>query len=52
MDRHVVRYGERRIEYKILVGELERGGTSWRFRRRSVDNIKTHLEEAGCKGVT
>jgi len=41
---HVVRMGEERGVYRVLVGKLE----GRRPKRRWVDNIRTDLQEVGC----
>jgi hypothetical protein len=41
--RHVARMGEKRNEYRILVGKPERKRPLGRPRHRSVGNIKTGL---------
>jgi hypothetical protein len=40
--------GERRGEYKVLVGKPEGKRPLGRFRRRWEDNIKLDLQEVGC----
>jgi hypothetical protein len=43
MGRHVARKGERRKEYRVLVGKPEGKRPLGRPRRRGVDNIKIGL---------
>ena len=45
---HVVRMGEERGVYRVLVGKPERKRPLGRPRRRWVDNIRTDLQEVGC----
>ena len=45
---HVVRMGEERGVYRVLVGKLEGKRPLGRPRRRWVDNIMTDLQEMGC----
>ena len=45
---HVVRMGERRGVYRILVGKPEGKRPLGRPKRRWEDNIKTGLQEVGC----
>jgi len=45
---HVVRMGEERGVYRVLVGKPERRRPLGRPRRRWVDNIRTDLQEVGC----
>ena len=45
---HVVRMGEERGVYRVLVGKLEGKSPLGRLRRRWVDNIRTDLQEMGC----
>jgi hypothetical protein len=44
---HVARIGERRNEYRILVGKPEGRRPLGRPRRRWVDNIKMNIREIG-----
>jgi hypothetical protein len=46
---HVARTGEERWVYRFLVGKPERKIPLWRSRRRWVDNIRTDLQEVGCR---
>jgi hypothetical protein len=48
---HVVRMGETRNAYRILVGKPEGKRSLGRPRRRWVDNIKMDLREIGRHGV-
>jgi len=48
---HVVRMGDRRGVYKVLVGKPEGKRQLGRARRRWEDNIKIDLQEVGCGGV-
>jgi hypothetical protein len=48
---HVARMGERRNEYKILIGKAEGKRPLGRSRRRWVDNIKMKLREMGWCGL-
>ena len=48
---HVVRVGERRGVYRVLVGKPEGKGPLGRPRRRWEDNIKMDLQEVGCGGM-
>jgi len=48
---HVVRMGERRGVYRILVGKHEEKRQLGRPRRRWEDNIKMDLQEVRCEGV-
>jgi hypothetical protein len=48
---HIVRMGEMRNAYKILVGKPERRRPLGRPIRRWDDNIKMNLREIGLKGV-
>jgi hypothetical protein len=43
--------GEKRIEYRILMGNPEGKRPLGRPRRRWVDNIKIDLREIGCDGM-
>jgi hypothetical protein len=45
---HVVRMGERRGMYRVLVGKTEGKRQLGRPRRRWEDNIKMDLQEVGC----
>ena len=45
---HVVRMGEEREVYKVLVGKPEGRRSLGRPRRRWVDNIRMDLQEVGC----
>jgi len=47
-EEHVVRVGERRRLYRILVGKLEGKRLLGRPRRRWEDNIKMDLQEVEC----
>ena len=44
---HVVRMGEEKGVYRVLVGKPERRPLG-RPRRRWVDNIRMYLQEVGC----
>ena len=48
---HVMRMGERRGVYRVLVGKPEGKKLLGRPRRRWEDNIKMDLQEVGCEGV-
>jgi hypothetical protein len=48
---HVVRIGEKRNAYRILVGKPEGTTPLGRPRRRCVDNIKIDLREIGRDGM-
>ena len=48
---HVARMGESRDVYRVLVGKPEGKRPLGRPRRRWEDNIKTDLQELGCRGV-
>jgi hypothetical protein len=48
---HVARKGEKRNEYRLLVGKPERKRPLGRPRRRWVDNIKMDLLDIGWGGV-
>jgi hypothetical protein len=50
-SRHVARVGERRGEYRILVGKPEWKRT-WRPRRRWSNDIKMDLKKVGCVAQT
>ena len=45
---HVVRMGEEREAYRVLVGKPEGKRPLGRPRRRWVDNIRMDLQEVGC----
>jgi len=45
---HVVRMGEKRGLYRVLVGKTEGKRPLGRPRRRGEDNIKMDLQEVGC----
>ena len=45
---HVVRMGEERGVYRVLVGKRQGRRPMGRPRRRWVDNIRTDLQEVGC----
>ena len=45
---HVVRMGEERGVYRVLVGKPEGKRPLGRPRRRWVDNIRMELQEVGC----
>ena len=45
---HVVRMGERRGVYRVLVGKPEGKSALWRPRHRWEDNIKMELQKVGC----
>ena len=45
---HVVRMGEERGAYRVLVGKPEGKRPLGRPRRRWVDNIRMDLQEVGC----
>ena len=45
---HVVRMGEERVVYRVLVGKPEEKRPLGRPRRRWVDNIRMDLQEVGC----
>jgi hypothetical protein len=45
---HVVRMGEERVVYRVLVGKPEGKRPLGRSRRRWQDNIKMGLQEVGC----
>jgi hypothetical protein len=49
--RHVVRIGERRGVYRVLVGKPEGKIPVRRTRHRWEDNIKMDLQEVGCGGM-
>ena len=46
---HVARMGEERELYRVLVGKPEGRRPLGRPRRRWVDNIRTDLQEVGCR---
>ena len=48
---HVMRMGERRGVYRVLVGKPEGKKLLGRPRRRWEDNIKMDLQEVGCRGM-
>jgi hypothetical protein len=48
---HVVRLGERRVLYRVLVGKLERKWPLGRPSSRLENNIKKDLQEVGCGGL-
>jgi hypothetical protein len=48
---HIVRMGERRGDYKVLVGKPEGKGLLGTPRHRWEDNIKMDLQEVGCGGM-
>jgi len=48
---HVVRVGERRGIYRVLVGKPEGKRPHGRRRHRWEDNIKMDLQEVGCGGM-
>ena len=43
--------GEKRGEYRVLVGKPEGKRPLGRPRRRWLDNIKMYLQEVGCGGM-
>jgi len=45
---HVVRMGEERGVYRVLVGKPKGKRPVWRPRRRWVDNIRIDFQEVGC----
>ena len=45
---HVVRMGEKREAYRVLMGKLEGKRPLGRPRRRWVDNIRMDLQEVDC----
>ena len=45
---HVAPMGERRVAYRVLVGNPEGKRPLGRPRRRREDNIKMDLQEVGC----
>jgi hypothetical protein len=51
MGRHVARMGEKRNEYRSLVGKREGKRPLGRPRRRWVDNIRMDLSEVGWGDV-
>ena len=48
---HVVRNGERRSLYRVLVGKPEGKRPLGRLMRKWEDNIKMDLQEVGCGGM-
>jgi len=48
---HVVRVGERKGVYRVLVGKPEGKRPLGRPRHRWEDDIKMYLQEVGCGGV-
>jgi hypothetical protein len=48
---HIARKGERRDVYRVLVGKPEGKRPLGRPRCRWEDNIKTVLQEVGCRGM-
>ena len=48
---HVVRMGERKGIYRVLVGKPEGKRPLGRCRHRWEDNIKMELQEVGCGGM-
>ena len=48
---HVARMGERRGEYRVLVGTSEGKRQLARPRRRWEDNIRLDFQEVGCGGT-
>ena len=48
---HVARMGERRDEYRVLVGKPAGKRPLGRPRHRWEDNIKTDFQEVGCGGM-
>jgi hypothetical protein len=48
---HVARMGERRVEYRVLVGNLRKRDHFERPRRRWEDNIKMDIREVGFRDV-
>ena len=49
-EGHIVRMGEKRGVYRVLVGNPEGKRPLWRPRRRLEDNIKMDLQDVGCGG--
>jgi len=49
MGGHVARMEESRCVYRFLVGKSEERRPTGRPRRRWDDNIKTGIQEVGCK---
>jgi len=49
--RHVVRMGEKRSVYSVLVGRPEGKKPLGRARRRWEDNIKLDVQNVGCKSM-
>jgi hypothetical protein len=50
-EGHVARIGVRRGVYRVLVGKPEGKRSLGRLRRKWEGNIKTDLQEVGCKGM-
>jgi len=48
---HVVRMGERKGVYRVLVWKLEGKTSLGRPRHRWEDKIKVDLQEVGCRGM-
>ena len=48
---NVARMGERRVEYRVLVGKPEGKRPLGTPRRRWEDNIKMDLQEVACGGM-
>jgi hypothetical protein len=48
---HVLRMGEKRNVYKVMVGKSEGKSPLGRPRRRWEDNIKMYLRKIGCGGM-
>jgi len=48
---HVVRMGDRKSVYRVLVGKPEGKRPLGRPRRRWKVNIKMDLQEVGCRGM-
>jgi hypothetical protein len=44
-------YGERKGEYRVLVGKPEGKRPLWKRKFRRDDNIKMDLQEVGCGGM-
>jgi len=49
--RHVAFMGEKRGEYRVLLGKPEGKIPVGRYKHRWEDNIKTDLQEMGCGGM-